>query len=258
MLQVKKLNFAYRNQNVLHNINILIQQGEIIALIGPNGSGKSTLLRCLNGFLQPCSGQVLFKGEDIRNKKRKWISCHIALLPQNLETVQHTTVYELVAMGRNPYLRFGWFMGEEDKTIVEEVMEYMNLQALRNRTLSKISGGERQRAWIAMILAQNTEVVLLDEPVTFLDLKYQWLSLEKIKQVCRQYRKTFILVLHDINQAMMIADNLVVLKEGHVRAYGRPRDIVTSHLLQDVYDIAATVCSIGEDELSVVLPAKIC
>ncbi|WHH60994.1 ABC transporter ATP-binding protein [Petroclostridium sp. X23] len=257
MLQIKNLNFSYKNQSILKNVNMLVQQGEIIALIGPNGSGKSTLLRCLNGFLQPNNGQVLFKGEDIRLKTRKWISCHIALLPQNLETIQHTTIYDLVAMGRSPYLKFGWFLGEEDKKIVEEVIEYMNLQAIRDRPLSKISGGERQRAWIAMILAQNTEIVLLDEPITFLDLKYQWLLLDIIKQVRRQYQKTFILVLHDINQAMTVADNFVVLKEGNVRAYGKPRDIITSHLLHDVYDVAATVCSIGKDECSVVLPAKI-
>lgn len=228
-----------------------------MALIGPNGSGKSTLLRCLNGFLKPGCGQVLFKGEDIRFKKRKWIARHIALLPQNLETVQHTTVYELVAMGRNPYLQFGWFLKEKDKKIVEEVIEYMNLQAIRDRPLSKISGGERQRTWIAMILAQDTEVVLLDEPITFLDLKYQWLLLDIIKEVRRQFQKTFVLVLHDINQAMTVADNFVVLKEGNVRAFGQPRDIITSHLLQDVYDVAAAVCSIGKGERSVVLPARI-
>lgn len=256
MLQIKDLNFSYKKQDILHSINIIVDQGEILALVGPNGSGKSTLLRCLNGFLRPDSGRVLLYGEDIRNKKRKWISRHIAFLPQNLEMVQHVTVYELVAMGRSPYQRFGWFLNQEDKKNVEWAIDYMNLYSIRHRPLDKISGGERQRTWIAMILAQDTEIVLLDEPITFLDLKYQWYLLDILKQIRRQYKKTIILVLHDINQAMTVADKFVVLKEGRIRAHGQAQDIITSHLLKDVYDVDATVCRVSDFDRPVVLPAK--
>lgn len=255
MLQIKDLNFSYKNRRILKDINMLVNPGQILALVGPNGSGKSTLLRCLNGFLQPDSGRVLLNGEDIQHQKRKWISRRIALLPQNLEAVQQITVAELVAMGRSPYQQFGWFLKEKDKKSIEWAIDYMNLGALRNKSLDKISGGERQRAWIAMILAQDTDIVLLDEPITFLDLKYQWYLLEIIKQIRLQFNKTFILVLHDINQAMTAADSFVVLKEGSIRAYGEAQDIITSHLLKDVYDVSAQVCNMSSR--SVILPLEI-
>jgi len=254
MLQIKDLNFSYKQHRILKDINMLVKQGQILALVGPNGSGKSTLLRCLNGFLQPDSGRVLLNGEDIQHQKRKWISRHIALLPQNLEVVQQITVAELVAMGRSPYQQFGWFLKENDKKCIEWAIDYMNLGALRNKSLDKISGGERQRAWIAMILAQDTDIVLLDEPITFLDLKYQWYLLEIIKQIRSQFNKTFIMVLHDINQAMTAADSFVVLKGGSIRAYGQAHDIITSHLLKDVYDVSARVCNFSDQ--SVVLPLE--
>ena len=257
MLQIKGLNFSYKNNQILYDINILIEKGEILALVGPNGSGKSTLLRCLNGFLQPDSGHVLFKGEDIRSKKRKWISRHIAFLPQRLETVQHITVYELVTMGRSPYQQYGWSLTAKDKTKINWAIDYMDLFPIQHRSLDKISGGECQRAWIAMILAQDTGIVLLDEPITFLDLKYQWYLLNIIKQVRQQYKKTFILVLHDLNQALSVADKFVVLKEGRISAYGQPQDVITSHLLKSVYGVSATVCSFGDYDRPVVLPAKI-
>ncbi|HHX86897.1 MAG TPA: ABC transporter ATP-binding protein [Firmicutes bacterium] len=258
MLQVKDLNFSYKNQKILHRINIIAEQGEILALVGPNGSGKSTLLRCSNGFLRPDCGQVLLNGEDLRYKTRKWISRHIAILPQHLEAVSHITVYELVAMGRSPYQQFGWRLAEKDRLKINWAIDYMDLRPLQHRPLDQISGGECQRAWIAMILAQDTGIVLLDEPVTFLDLKYQWYLLNIIKQVRQQYNKTFIIVLHDINQAMSVADKLLVLKEGRISAHGKPQDIITTHLLEKVYDVAATVCNFDGYQKPVVLPAKMC
>ncbi len=257
MLQVKKINFSYKKQQVLHDIDIVVAEGEILVLVGPNGSGKSTLLRCLNGFLKPESGQVLLRGENIRNKKRKWMARHIAFLPQHLEAVQHLSIYELVAMGRSPYSQYGWSLTAKDKEKVGWAIDYLDLSSIQYRTLDQISGGECQRAWIAMILAQDTGVVLLDEPITFLDLKYQWYLLNLIEQVRRQYKKTFIMVLHDLNQAMTVADKFVVLKEGRISAQGQPQEVITSRLLKKVYDVAATVCSFDEYSRPIVLPAKI-
>ncbi|HZK43861.1 MAG TPA: ABC transporter ATP-binding protein, partial [Syntrophomonadaceae bacterium] len=171
-----------------------------------------------------------------------------------LEAVQQITVSELVAMGRSPYQQFGWILREKDKNSIEWAIDYMNLGALRNKSLDKISGGERQRAWIAMILAQDTDIVLLDEPITFLDLKYQWCLLEIIRKIRSQFNKTFILVLHDINQAIAVADSFVVLKEGNIRAYGQAQDIITSHLLKDVYDVSAQICNFNSQ--AVVLPLE--
>jgi ABC-type cobalamin/Fe3+-siderophores transport system ATPase subunit len=257
LLQIKNLNFSFNSRQILHDINILVEEGEILALVGPNGSGKSTLLRCLNGFLRPDSGQVLLGGEDISQKRRKWIARHIAFLPQNLEAVQHITVYELVSMGRSPYQRFGWSLKSRDRYKIEWAIDYMDLLSIQHRPLDKISGGECQRAWIAMILAQDTKIVLLDEPITFLDLKYQWYLLDIIRRIRQQYKKTIILVLHDLNQAMAVADNFVVLKEGCISAQGQPQKIVTSHLLKKVYDVTASVCTLGDYGRPIVLPEKI-
>ncbi len=256
MLQVKNLNFSYKKQRVLHGINIVVAKEEILALVGPNGSGKSTLLRCLNGFLEPESGQVLLDGENIHHKKRRWMARRIAFLPQHLETVQHITVYELVAMGRSPYSQFGWSLTAKDRKSVKWAIDYLDLRSLRHRPLHQISGGERQRAWIAMILAQDTDIILLDEPITFLDLKYQWYMAEIIREVRRQYKKTFVLVLHDLNQAMTIADNFVVLDKGRISAYGQPQDVITSHLLKEVYGVTATVRSFNDYSRPIVLPAS--
>lgn len=256
MLQTRNLSFSYNEQKVLKNINIMVNEGEILALIGPNGSGKSTLLRCLNGFLRPDKGEVLLNGEEIQYKNRKWIARHIALLPQNLETVQHISVYELVSMGRSPYQSLGWILNAKDKELIDWAIDYMDLRSIQHRTLEKLSGGERQRAWIAMILAQDTEVVLLDEPITYLDIKYQWSLMELIKKVRKHSNKTFILVLHDINQAMTVADRFIVFKNGCIRAHGFADDIITSHLLKDVYEINAQVCNYNEFSRPLIMPAE--
>jgi iron complex transport system ATP-binding protein len=257
MLQVRNLSFSYNKQRVLKDLNILVDKGEILALVGPNGSGKSTLLRCLNGILRPEQGRILLDGQDIQGRNRKWIARHIAFLPQNLEMVQHISVYELIAMGRSPYQTMGWFLNKEDRKLIDWAIDYMNLRPLQYRPLQKLSGGERQRAWIAMILAQDTKIVLLDEPITYLDIKYQWSLMEIIKQVRCQYNKTFILVLHDINQAMMVADRFIVLKDGCIRAHGHARDIITTHLLKDVYDIYARVYDLNHFSRPIIVPAEI-
>jgi ABC-type cobalamin/Fe3+-siderophores transport system ATPase subunit len=256
ILQVEDLGFAYSKINVLHELNMVVKRGEILALIGPNGSGKSTLLRCLNGFLHPNEGRVLLGDCDICHQTRRWISRHIAFLPQNLEAVHHITVWELVAMGRSPHNLFGWVMSEKDRQLIDWAIDYMSLRPLQNRWMEQISGGERQRVWIAMILAQDTDIVLLDEPITYLDLKYQWGLVHTIKQIRSKYGKTFVLVLHDINQAINTADRFIVLKDGCVRAQGCGCDIMTSHLLKDVYDVDAQVCRFNGHSLPVILPLE--
>jgi iron complex transport system ATP-binding protein len=256
ILRVEGLDFAYSKRKVLRDLNMVVKRGEILALVGPNGSGKSTLLRCLNGFLHPEAGRVLLGDYDICRQTRRWISRRIAFLPQNLESVHHITVWELVAMGRSPHNLFGWVMTEKDRQLIDWAIDYMNLRFLQDRWMEQISGGERQRVWIAMILAQDTDIVLLDEPITYLDLKYQWGLVQTIKQIRAKYGKTFVLVLHDINQAINTADRFVVLKDGCVRAHGCGCDIMTSHLLKDVYGVDARVCRFSGHSLPVILPSE--
>jgi iron complex transport system ATP-binding protein len=235
---------------------MVVNRGEILALVGPTVPAS---LPCCAASTASCTltkGRSLLDGCVIRRQKRRWISRRIAFLPQNLEAVHHITVRELVAMGRSPHNYFGWMLSEKDRRLIDWAIDYMNLQSLQDRWMEKISGGERQRAWIAMILAQDTDIVLLDEPITYLDLKYQWGLVKIIKQIRNQYGKTFIMVLHDINQAINAADRFIVLKEGRVRAHGRGCDIMTHHLLKDVYDVEAQVCRFDDFSRPVVLPSE--
>ena len=256
VLRVEDLSFSYGSRKVLDGIDLVVNRGEILALLGPNESGKSTLLRCLNGFLRIDGGRVLLDGQDIRCMKRRLIAQRIAFLPQSLETVNYISIRELVAMGRSPHRALNWLSGKRDRELVDWAIEYMDLGSLSDRRLERASGGERQRAWIAMILAQDTDIVLLDEPITYLDLKHQWNLIRIIKQIQAEFGTTFILVLHDINQAMTSADRFVILRKGNVRAHGQGRDIVTRHMLKDVYEVDARVCHYSELAHPFVLPSE--
>ncbi len=257
MLQVKNLSFNYQNKEILKDICFSINQGEIIALIGPNGSGKSTLLRASAGFLRPKQGVVLFENQHLHKHSRKWVSRNISFLPQNLEKVNHITVWELVSRGRSPYHALGWILSKGDQERIEWAISYMNLQSLQNRPLQSLSGGERQRAWIAMILAQDTKLVLLDEPVTYLDMKYQWELLNVMKKIKQQYNKSFIVVLHDLQHALAVADRFIVMKEGKIYASGEPTEIVTPHLVEDVFEISAKVHRLPEYSMPFIIPSAV-
>ncbi|UNC93276.1 ABC transporter ATP-binding protein [Candidatus Contubernalis alkaliaceticus] len=254
MLEIKKLSFSYGKSKVLHNINFNIEKGEIAVLVGPNGSGKSTLLRCIAGLFKASEGEVLLKGKKMQSCSKKWLSREVCFLPQIQMPVRHINVWELVAMGRSPYQSVGWSYSKADKEKIQWAIEFMNLNKLQHKPLDAISGGERQRAWIAMVLAQDTDLILLDEPITFLDIKYQWMLLDMVKDIRNRFGKTFIFVLHDINHALAVGDKTIVLKDGFIHASGCPRKILTSKLLYDVYGINAHICSFAKCSRPVIVP----
>ncbi|MCD5397981.1 ABC transporter ATP-binding protein [candidate division NPL-UPA2 bacterium] len=253
MLEAKNISFSYGKKYVLKNIDFCIGEGEITALIGPNGSGKSTLLRCLLGLLPAKTGEVLIKNQRIKECSSRWLAKQVSFLSQGHEHVSHITVWELVSKGRSPYQTFGWTLSQADKEKVSWAIEYMDLASFQHRHLDCLSGGECQRAWIAMVLAQDTELIMLDEPATYLDLKYQWALLKTIREIKVKLNKTFIVVLHDINHAMSIADHFIVLKEGEIVASGCGREIITESLLKEVYDVSASVCTFNRCLKPVVL-----
>ncbi len=258
LLEVKNIDFSYGRIPILKNICFELDKAQIWVLLGPNGSGKSTLLRCLSGLNEPHSGHICIEGRNLKKFSRKQLARHICFLPQKQMELQYTSVYELVAMGRSPHQSLGWCLTGKDKEKINWAIEYMKLTGLQKRLLSSLSGGERQRAWIAMILVQDTPVILLDEPATFLDLKYQWDLIAKIHDIRRQLQKSFVIVLHDVNQAFALADQVLVLKDGQVYQSGNPAEVITSQLLQDVYSIEANVCRIPQHSRPVVIPKAIC
>lgn len=240
-MEGKSLYGKYGDKLVLKGIDIKIENGEIVTIIGPNGSGKSTLIKILSRCLKPMSGNVFLEGVDITKISTKEIAKKVAILPQVKNVSYDITVEGLVSYGRYPHLKFGKRIGEKDLEIIHWAIEKTALTNLKDRYVNTLSGGERQRAWIAMALAQKPEVLFLDEPTTYLDISYQLEVLELVKELNESLGLTVIMVLHDLNQAARYSDNIYVLKDGEIFQYGRPKNIIESKLLKDVFRIESNI-----------------
>lgn len=257
MLMAKDLSFGYGKNNILKGINFFAQKAQIISLIGPNGSGKSTLLRCLCGLVPAKKDSVYLFNKPIESMATKEISKYIAFLPQSHEKLQSVSVYELISMGRAPYHRSGWINTQEDREKIEWAIDYMQLAPFVHRPVERLSGGERQRAWIAMVLAQDTPIILLDEPVTYMDLKYQCELLRTIRDLKESFQKTVIGVFHDINHAIEISDYVYLLKDGRVYQAGTSDQVITEQSIKDVYGVCAHICQFKRCCRNVVVPAGV-
>ncbi|ELZ33982.1 cobalamin/Fe3+-siderophore ABC transporter ATPase [Halogeometricum pallidum JCM 14848] len=235
------LSYPTSERPVVECDRIDIPRGEITALVGPNGSGKSTLLKSLAKQLTPDSGSVLLDGKTIQEYDDKEFARELGLLSQENESPGSLTVEELVYHGRYPHRGFFEQAGEEDHAAVERAIDLAGVDHLREKTLGNLSGGQKQLAWIAMVLAQDTDVLLLDEPTTFLDLHHQLRVMETVRQLNERRDVTVAVVLHDIAQAARFADYLIALKDGEVYDWGPPREVVTEDLLADVFRVEAAV-----------------
>ncbi|MDS0293903.1 ABC transporter ATP-binding protein [Halogeometricum luteum] len=235
------LSYPTSERPVVECDRIDVPRGEITALVGPNGSGKSTLLKSLAKQLTPDAGSVLLDGKTIQEYDDKEFARELGLLSQENESPGSLTVEELVYHGRYPHRGFFEQTGEEDHAAVERAIDLAGVDHLREKTLGNLSGGQKQLAWIAMVLAQDTDVLLLDEPTTFLDLHHQLRVMETIRQLNERRDVTVAVVLHDIAQAARFADYLIALKDGEVYDWGPPREVVTEDLLADVFRVEAAV-----------------
>jgi iron complex transport system ATP-binding protein len=257
MLIARELNFSYGQKSILENIDFTAEKGQIISLIGPNGSGKSTLLHCLCG-LSPVKKNTVFLFDDpIEELKAKEISKRISFLPQSHERVQGVTVYELISMERAPYHRSGWVNTKEDKEKINWAIEYMQIGHLAHRLVENLSGGERQRVWIAMVLAQDTPIILMDEPVTFMDMKYQCDLLTIIKDLKNNFQKTIITVFHEINHAIEVSDFVYLLKDGCIYNSGVTDEVITEQAIKNVYGVNAHICKFKKHCRNVVVPVGV-
>ncbi|WP_254536690.1 ABC transporter ATP-binding protein [Halomarina litorea] len=214
---------------------------EVTALVGPNGSGKSTLLKTLARQLAPERGEVLLDGRAIQERSGKELARELGHLSQEHDSPGTLTVADLVAHGRYPHRGTFESMSEADHRAVDRAIDLAGVDHLRDAELGQLSGGQKQLAWIAMVLAQETDVLLLDEPTTFLDLHHQLRVLETLHTLNEEEDVTVAVVLHDIAQAARFADNLVALKDGSPYDWGPPREVVTEELLADVFGVEATV-----------------
>jgi len=220
---------------------VAIPAGEITALVGPNGSGKSTLLKSMADQLAPERGRVLLDGADVQSFETKALARKLGLLSQQHNAPDSITVEDLAYHGRYPHRGFFESVTEADREAVDRAIDLAGVEHLRNAELGNLSGGQKQLAWIAMILAQDTDVLLLDEPTTFLDLHHQLRVMEVVRTLNREASVTVAIVLHDVGQAARFADNLIALKDGEPYDWGPPRDVLTEELLADVFHVEASV-----------------
>lgn len=233
MLEIKNLSLKINNKDILDNINFKLQNNKITVLIGKNGSGKSSIVKSINGIIK-YSGKIILDGTNIRNYKPIYKSKRIAVLPQNLP-ISHITVKELVALGRHPYLGLFGKLSEEDYQVIQESLELLDLKDLEDRYLDTLSGGEVQKAYLAMTLVQNTDILIFDEPTTFLDVNFESYFLEKIKRL-KSY-KTVLLVLHNITKAIEIADEIIIIDNGKIVYEGSKEKLVSTTIIEDIFNV---------------------
>jgi iron complex transport system ATP-binding protein len=237
------LGYPGTDQPIIDGETISAERGAVTALVGPNGSGKSTLLKGLATQLAPDNGSVLIDGQDIHTLDTKALARKLGLLSQESTSPDSITVEELVYHGRYPYRGFFEHVTEKDECAVDNAIDLAGCDHLRDRAVGSLSGGQKQLAWIAMVLAQDTDVLLLDEPTTFLDLHHQLEVMDIIETLRDEREITVVVVLHDIEQAARHADTIVALRDGEIKARGPPEDVVTEGLLAEVFEIDAEVDS---------------
>jgi len=240
-IDVQSLTLAYGSTTILKSLSLPIARGKVTVLAGPNGCGKSTLLRAIRRLHRPESGQILLDGLDIAKLNDKGLAREIGLLAQSPSAPEDMTVEELVRLGRYPHQSMMQPWSPKDGEALESAMTGTGVEHLRDRRLGSLSGGQLQRVWIAMVLAQETDVICLDEPVNHLDMAHQLDCLDLVQELNRTHGRTVVLVLHDLNLAARYADQLVFVKDGQIAASGAPEALMTKELIADVFGVEAMI-----------------
>ena len=239
---------------VTEDLDVQVPRGELTMIIGPNGCGKSTVLKALARMMRPTRGTVLLDGADIHSLPTKAVARRLGLLPQSSVAPEGITVADLVSRGRYPYQQLLRQWSRDDELMVNEAMAATDVTQFAQRSVDELSGGERQRVWLAMVLAQQTNTLLLDEPTTFLDLAHQIDVLELCASVKHHRSMTVVVVMHELNLAIRYADHLIVMKEGRIQAVGRPADIVTEELIHDTFELPCRIVEDPETGKPLVIP----
>jgi ferric enterobactin transport system ATP-binding protein len=240
-VELREVTLGYGRRPVITGLNLAIPSGELTVVVGPNGSGKSTALRAMARLLAPQHGAVLLDGRDIRELSTRQVARRLGLLPQQSVIPEGIRVAELVARGRHPHQGLFRQWSEADESAVAEAMARTGVASYSRAAVDQLSGGQRQRVWIAMVLAQETPVLLLDEPTTFLDLAHQLEILDLCKHLTSDADRTVIAVMHDLGLACRYGDHLVAMRDGAVVAAGTPAEVVTAQLIRDVFEVDAMV-----------------
>lgn len=254
-MEVRNLMFAYDTKTkgadgklankILDGVSFQINRGQITTLLGANGCGKTTLFNLMTKNLIPLRGKVLLDGRSIRHMKQRDFARRVAIVHQNNQAAADITVEKLVAYGRTPHQGMFSTGGSEDRDIIQWAMEATGVADLRSREVMRLSGGQRQRVWLAMALAQKTDILFLDEPTTYLDIRYQIELLELIRSLNETYGITIIMVLHDMNHAVYYSDEIIGLKSGSILMQGRPQQVITPDSIEALYGIRLDVAQVN-------------
>jgi len=245
--EAKNIVTGYDKKIIIDGIDLKIPTNKISVIIGSNGCGKSTLLKTLARLIKPVSGDIVIDGKKITTIPSKQLAQVLGLLPQSPVVPEGITVLDLVSRGRFPYQGFFKGMSKEDFQAVEEALEIMGIAELANRSVDELSGGQRQRVWIAMALAQQTDILLLDEPTTYLDISYQVEILDLLTDLNRKRGTTIVMVLHDINLSARYADYIFALRKGKLITQGSPHKVITPELIDEVFGLN---CQVIKDPVS--------
>lgn len=240
-MQIEQLNFSYGARPILRDVSLRIKKGAVTTLIGANGCGKTTLLRLLCRDLKPQSGRILLDGIDTQRIRLRRFSQQLAIVHQKNSAPNDLTVERLVSYGRTPHLRAYQRMTQGDWEHVRWAMEATGLTAHAQSAIGRLSGGERQRAFLAMALAQRSEILLLDEPTTFLDVRYQVEILRLVRRLNEELGLTIVMVLHDINQALVYSDEIAAIKDGTLLVHGAPNTVIDAEVIEQIYSIRLPV-----------------
>ena len=246
-LLANNLTAGYEKRTIISNVNVNIPENQISVILGANGCGKSTLLKTFARLIQPYDGQILLDGKLISSIPSKKVAQIMGFLPQSPIVQEGIKVTDLVTRGRFPYRKPLKGMTVEDFKAVEEAMDIMGVTELADRSVDELSGGQRQRVWIALALAQQTDILFLDEPTTYLDIAYQVEILDLLTDLNRKRKTTIVMVLHDINLSARYADYIFAMKDGKLVKEGSPNEIITPELMKQVYGLD---CMVMEDPIS--------
>ena len=248
-MQISHIIKKYDEKTVVNDVSFSLPKGKVTSLIGPNGAGKSTVMSIISRLIAADNGSVVIEKKDINKWNSKELSKHLAILTQTNNIQMKLTVEELVAFGRFPHS--GGRLNSKDKEMIDKAIDYMELETFRERFIDELSGGQRQRVYIAMVIAQDTEYVLLDEPTNNLDIYHASNLMKIVRRLCDELGKTVILVLHEINYAAFYSDYICAFKDGRVAKFGTVDEVMTKEVLSEIYNVDFEIMNIQGRPLSI-------
>lgn len=241
-MKIEKVSKKYGKKPVVTDVDLPISEGKLTAFIGPNGAGKSTLLSMMSRLIEKDTGEIYLAGDEVKSWKQNDLAKKLSILKQANAVTLKITVRELVAFGRFPYSKGR--LTKEDNLKIDEALDYLGLKDLQNEPIDSLSGGQLQRAYIAMVFAQDTDYILLDEPLNNLDMNFAVQMMQTLRRLVDDHGKTVVIVLHDINFASSYADEIVAMKNGQVYKHGLTDDVIQKEVLDSLYDMSIRVCEL--------------